>query len=308
MATQNHVCGKSKKPGKIILFGEHFVVYQAPALSIPVHSLHLVCQANKTSVETSTSSTISTNVLDTLQTQALSLLGNDSHRFQLDILSTIPMGKGLGSSAALCVAVIEALAACHQIKLEKKQCVAFSNELEKFFHHFPSGLDVTTIIENLPLYFHSLHSYQALCKRPEIQFLIIDTGIKRNTKEAVLAVKKLKTTNPVLFQKCFDSYNEIAEAARLSFEKGNLSSIPDLMCENQRLLKTIGVSHPRIDDFIDLIESNGLHGAKISGAGLGGILILPIITPHHHLLQLLENINDLCSKKEFEGFQPLGIA
>jgi len=181
--------------------------------------------------------------------------------------------SGLGSSAAVCVALLRALSAHLDIPLSVERLAELSLELEKFFHGTPSGIDTSVIAFGKPVYFVRGRPPELLHPAGRLQLVIGDSGEPSNTAEVVGAVRKVRGQEPNRYERLFDAIGEIAERARRQIETGQGAALGKLMDDNHALLAEIGVSSPRLDQLVSAARRAGAQGAKLSGAGRGGNVI-----------------------------------
>lgn len=273
-------------PGKIILFGEHAVVYGRPALAVPVTDV----QANATVTE---------NRLGTIRIEApgiglnadlqalppihplaavtravLGALGIvHPPSFTMRIESTIPIASGLGSGAAVSVAAIRALASFLGCVMPDEKVSTLAFEIEKLHHGTPSGIDNIVITYVKPVYF--LKGCPVETFHPSVPFTIVigDTGVSASTKESVREVRGLWQDDPARFEKMFDVVGEIVQKARTAIERGEMIDLGLLMDKNHSLLQEMTVSSQMLDRLVDAARSAGALGAKLSGSGRGGNMI-----------------------------------
>jgi mevalonate kinase len=273
-------------PGKIILFGEHAVVYGQPALAVPVFQVHvevriedgseagILIDAPEIALHAQFSSLPSTNPLHTTIEYVLKLYGIlIPPALTIQITSTIPVASGLGSGAAVSVAVIRALAAHlgHAITAEQVNHLAY--QVEKIHHGTPSGIDNTAITYAKPVYFVRGQPIETLQVNTPFTLVIADTGISAPTKESVQDVRKLWDIDSVRWERVFKRVGEIAEKARQAIENGTWQEMGNLMDANHALLQEMTVSSPELDRLIVAAKASGAQGAKLSGGGRGGNMI-----------------------------------
>jgi mevalonate kinase len=291
----------SSAPGKIILFGEHAVVYGRPALAVPVMQVH----AN---VEISDSSRagIWIEAPDVDLNSELNTLPSDHpiasviHNFlflsrvppsplhpspagrgcegkfsnlDIKITSTIPVASGLGSGAAVTVALIRALSSHLNHPMTDEQINAFAYEIEKLHHGTPSGIDNTVVTYARPVYFVKGQPIETFRVGQPFTIVIGNTGIPAPTRESVGDVRRLWEADKVKWESVFDQVGEIAKKARATIEKGKIDELGKLMDQNHALLQEMTISSPELDRLVSAARQAGALGAKLSGGGRGGNMI-----------------------------------
>ena len=288
--------------GKIILFGEHSVVYGRPAIAVPVTQVK--AQATVEGVEEGRGITVVARDLgrtyrldqappdDPLRqiiVLTLERLGHGprglapwgvglDHDLTITISSTIPIARGLGSGAAVSTAIVRALIehfsdqGC-QPQLGPQDISDLVFETERIHHGTPSGIDNTVIAFEKPVYFVKDKTCEVFQVKRPLLIAIGDTGVPSPTKLAVSDVRRAWEREPSRYNRLFDRMGEIAVRARQAIERGGIGEIGHLMDENQRLLQEIGVSSPELERLIEAARKAGALGAKLSGAGRGGNMI-----------------------------------
>jgi len=269
--------GKGSGHGKIILFGEHFVVYGAPAIAAGISNTSdvEVKKANENKIVSKQ------RVIPELSVVAignvLSAMGMKD-KYEVTLTGDLPTEGGLGSSAAFCVGLVRALAHEKKLHLEPEQVNRFAYEGEKAFHGNPSGIDnyIAThrgVIEftrgKTPL--ESKFVKMELSK--PLDFVISMTGKIGSTPKMIEAVRKFKEEDEEEFSQLKDEYFKIANEGRKFVEKGKLDEIGSLMNANQNLLSELGVSDETNDAIVELAMKHGAYGAKLTGGGGGGCCI-----------------------------------
>ncbi|MBN2149347.1 MAG: mevalonate kinase [Anaerolineales bacterium] len=276
-------------PGKIILFGEHAVVYHRPAIAVPV------CQVSaKATVMPNPRGQTGMVRIQAPDIHLDALLADlpDQHPLAaavyatanalgaahipsctLRIKSTIPVAAGLGSGAAVSVAIIRSLAAYlgHPLPEESVSKIAF--EIEKIHHGTPSGIDNTVVTYARPVYFIKGQPIQQLRVGKPFTIVIGDTGIASLTAKVVGDVRKAWQKHKAEYEAMFDSAGAIADSARQAIEKGSLESLAPLIDANHGLLRKMGVSCPELEALVQAARKAGALGAKLSGGGRGGNMI-----------------------------------
>lgn len=283
-------------PGKIILFGEHAVVYGRPAIAVPVRQIRaravvsadprgqpgavriqaadIELDAWLDELETDHPlKRVVNGVLKELQIERLPAC-------KLQITSSIPVAAGLGSGAAVSVATIRALAAFLGHPLTDERVSALAYEVEKLHHGTPSGIDNTVITYAAPVYFKKGQPIEILHLGSRFTIVIGDTGISSPTLAAVSDLRKLWLSDPHHYEAIFDSAGEIVQRARVCIENGMLQALGPLMDENQSLLEQMGVSGAELEKLVQAARQAGALGAKLSGGGRGGNMIA-LVHPQH---------------------------
>lgn len=273
-------------PGKVILFGEHAVVYGRPALAVPVSQVRatatiepappgsgLTIIAPQVGKHLSLASSPSDEPLSLAARLTLECLHTREPDAILTISSTIPVAGGLGSGAAVSTALVRALAGFLGCELDNARISELVFEVEKIHHGTPSGIDNTVIAYEQPIYFIRGHPVQRLKTGAPFTLLIGDTGISSPTREAVAQVRRAWEEQTARYEALFDRIGAVAEQARAAIETGDIRRLGLLMDENQALLVEIGVSSPELDALVRAARSAGALGAKLSGAGRGGNMV-----------------------------------
>jgi mevalonate kinase len=274
-------------PGKVILFGEHAVVYGQPAIAVPVAQVRA-----KATVETASESQGITVIAqdlgqsysleqappdDALRAIVVSTLEQmgmgTQHDLTLTVSSTIPMARGLGSGAAVSTAIVRALSRYLGHPLSPQAISNLVYETEKIHHGTPSGIDNTVIAFEKPVYFVKDQMTEIFSVERPFLLAIADTGIASPTKIAVSHVRRAWEREQQKYEEIFDEIGTIAEMGRRAIERGEIETAGRLMNENHRLLQLIGVSSPELEGLVEAAREGGALGAKLSGAGRGGNII-----------------------------------
>ena len=276
-------------PAKIILFGEHAVVYGRPAIAVPVlevkaravvraepraapgsiqihaPAMDLVASYEDLPVEhpLGTAVRLALEAVDVPRPPALSLR----------VTSTIPMAAGMGSGAAVSVAVMRALSAFLGRPLPDERVCELAYQVEKLYHGTPSGIDNTTVTYARPVFFIRGQPLQTLLVCEPFTIVIGDTGISSPTSVAVGDVRQSWEAETVRYEALFDAAGSLAGEARQAIESGDIAALGPLMDENQRLLVEMGVSSEELDQLVQAAATAGALGAKLSGGGRGGNMI-----------------------------------
>ena len=277
---------KATAPGKVILFGEHAVVYGRPAIAAPVS------QMRATAVITPSPDSDTHLIAPDLNlAMTLSEAGEENPLaaavrqvalplqlppFTLTVTSQIPIASGMGSGAAITAAIIRALAQYLGLPASNEWVSELTYEVEKLYHGTPSGIDNTVVAYEQPVYFvrqQPQNRIEAFRVARPLHLLIAGTGIRSSTKVVVGDVRRQWQADPARFESLFDGCGQIADQARAAIERGDLAEIGRLMSQNHALLQQMTVSSPELDQLVTAALQAGALGAKMSGAGRGGNMI-----------------------------------
>ncbi|MBC8509344.1 MAG: mevalonate kinase [Anaerolineales bacterium] len=289
-------------PGKIILFGEHAVVYGQPAIAIPVHQVRanasvtpeingdpgvVRIQAPNIDLDTRLDELNLDHPLAAAIEGVTASLGiSRIPACTLRVTSTIPVASGLGSGAAVSVAVIRAMAGFLGQPMANEQVSKIAFEVEKIHHGTPSGIDNTVVTFAKPVYFVKGHPIETFNITNPFTIIIGDTGIASPTKETVGDVRLRWQANPKKFEAFFAAVGSITKSARAAIESGHPVRLGPLMNENHALLQEMGVSSPTLDRLVQAALDSGALGAKLSGGGRGGNMIALAATGNEKLISL----------------------
>jgi mevalonate kinase len=277
-------------PGKIILFGEHAVVYGRPALAVPVTQVHVEVNISASArgiwidaPDVDLHAELNTLASDHPIASVINNLLFLSHvspfpNLEIKIASTIPVASGLGSGAAVTVALTRALAAHLGHAMTDEDVNAFAYEIEKLHHGTPSGIDNTVVTYAKPVYFVKDRPIETFKVGGPFTIVIADTGIPAPTKESVGDVRQLWEADRRRWEGVFDEIADISFSARRVIEEGWIHMLGVLMDENHAHLQQMTVSSPELDSLVDAARGAGALGAKLSGGGRGGNMIA-LVTP-----------------------------
>ena len=270
-------------PGKLILSGEHSVVYGYSALAMAVD------RGITVTLDKRNGKTICPQADERLQ-QALSLV-LPSHGLHVSFHSDLPIGRGMGSSAALSIAIQRALAKHEERTLTFEEEFELGMIMERFFHGQPSGVDHTVSSLGRGVLYRKEQGKPLIqpFDIPNFKLLVIDSGSAGNTAELVHQVKRNHHKDSIK-QGIEDigsvTQDIIRELQQPTFNPNNLGR---LFSRNHELLQTIGVSTPTLDLLVNEALDKGALGAKLSGAGGGGIVFALVEEPNG----IMEHIQSL---------------
>lgn len=276
-------------PGKVILCGEHAVVYGQPAIALPVTEIQVKCAIfakpnwapSRVLIKDQTIGLFSAltslrpdhPIRKTIDLSLSALAIDHLPACEIQIHSTIPIGGGLGSSAAVSVAVARAISAFLGHPFDNLIVNDISFEIEKLHHRTPSGIDNSVITYAKPVFYVYGTPLEWLNFNLPMTFLIADSGKKGSTAKAVSQVRQSWQSSTPEYENYFREIGEIALRIRDLLIEGDLPKVGILMTKNHEILKKIGVSLPVLNLLVETSITAGAYGAKLSGGGLGGNIL-----------------------------------
>jgi mevalonate kinase len=292
----DHVFGYA--PGKVILLGEHAVVYGQPAIAAPLdRGIRVVVseRASSDQGEDVRGPTLKGRALDGASfsgrpdpkgdgpaamrealDKVVELFGEGARDLALTAEGNIPAGAGLGSSAALSVALVRALHQWFDTPAPEQTVLEQAYLIEKVFHGNPSGVDHTTIASGALTWFQRTEAgtvtEQIELARP-LHLAIGLAGPHAGTAHAVAALADRRRRHPEAYAHLFDGLGALTREARSCLESGRLGALGELWDVAQGYLNALGVSTPTIEALCAIARDSGALGAKLTGAGCGGAVI-----------------------------------
>jgi mevalonate kinase len=269
-------------PGKIILFGEHAVVYGKPAIAIPVSGMRASAWSetgengltiNALDLNEKFSITDENNQFSVLAQSILAKTNQNEPNLTINLSSKLPQGSGMGSSAATSTAVCRALSGYLGVNLAENEISELVFDAEKVVHGTPSGIDNTVVAYEMPVYFIKGEKPETFEPGKKFFLVIGDTGIEASTKETVSNVRDNWKKEPGLMDGYFDEIERITNQGKIAIEKGNEKIVGEMMDENHELLNSIGVGHDKLEKLIDIAKDTDALGAKLTGGGGGGNMV-----------------------------------
>lgn len=301
-------------PGKIILFGEHAVVYGQPAIAATIdRGIRVAVTARGDGLRPGDSGRVEAarSVGPVLRSSSgglparcrpdssegagdgegperlrralgvlVELCGERTRNLLFSIDGAIPAGAGLGSSAALAVAMLRGV---HRFfddpPLSEDVLVERAFALERVFHGNPSGVDHSVIARGgcyaytRPAEGSSVGEVARVKLARRLRLAVAIAGSHAGTAHAVGALKERARRHPAHYQRIYDGIGALASSARAQLEDGALGAVGELMDVNQGYLNALGVSTPAIEALCAIARERGALGAKLSGAGGGGAVI-----------------------------------
>ncbi|MCX4784539.1 mevalonate kinase [Streptomyces sp. NBC_01264] len=260
-------------PGKAILLGEHAVLHGQPAIaaSLPIG---MTLTASST-----THSARRPRCRDPKLRQAVQLatafFHMDERNISIRIRSALPAGAGLGSSAALSVALVRAIANLHAAELSQTDLLRMATEIECVFHGRSSGLDVCTVLHTGLIWYQptTIPAMHPLAIPREFALVIGLTTERRSTSTSTTTIEAETARNAPLVERSMTELGTLATLARTAITGGDIAALGQLMNAAHSHLHSLGLATPSTNSAINTARAAGAIGAKLTGAGGGGAFI-----------------------------------
>jgi mevalonate kinase len=277
----------AQAPGKVILFGEHAVVYGRPAIAVPVTEVQasacvepgesgqgVVVVAPDLGRRIVLREAAEDEPLARIVRVTLARIKAEGEPdLTITVTSTVPVARGMGSGAAVSTSIVRALSRHFDFWLTSRAISDLVFQTEVLYHGTPSGIDNTVISFEKPIYFVKDEGWEVFWVGKPLLLVVADTGTVSSTKEVVTDLRQRYQADPAQYAPTFDRIGEIVSAARTCIERGQDEDLGRLMDENHDLLQRLGVSCAELDRLVEVARSEGALGAKMSGAGWGGNMI-----------------------------------
>ncbi len=272
--------------GKVILLGEHAVVYGAHALAAPIplaiqarvedsdNGVHLIIPRWGVEEKLRRGEDHQYSIYQSLDL-ILERLGLRDRGIRIEIFPNIPRAAGLGGSAALAVSIIRALAKHFNIPLTDEAINELAYESEKIVHGTPSGIDNTMATYGKFILFRKGNPPEMKeIKVPKpIPIVIGLSGVESLTAKMVARVREAWEKNRSLYDSIFKQIDELVLEAAEAVQRYDLEKLGELMNVNQGLLNALQVSSWELEELIEIARNNGALGAKLTGGGGGGAMV-----------------------------------
>lgn len=305
---------RASAPAKVILFGEHFVVYDRLAIAAaidlrayvdvkPRHDYKIVISSSAMDLcgeftfdgdyagdaRLKPIYVAARNVLD---------LAGEMVGLNISVESQIPIAAGLGSSAAVLAATTAAISNLLELNLDRDSIFRLALEAERMVHENPSGIDPAISIYGGIIAYRRSEGARRLNINMDLPIVLGDTCIKRETREMILRVSELRRLYPELIDGIMDIGDMVSHLAIRALEGKDLESLGHLMNINHALLSAMGVSNWAIESLVWAARRAGALGAKLTGAGGGGCIIA---------LSTWENMLGVAEAIKMAGGEPLMV-
>ncbi len=298
--------------GKVIILGEHAVVYGKHAIAAPLPlkiKAHLgdyddgVCIfIPKWGVEYKLKQDpAKQHSFEKAASVILNELDLQSRSMKIEVFPDVPRGMGLGGSAAMAVAIIRALDKHFNLKLSDEQVNSLAFLSEKVAHGNPSGIDNTLACYGKPLVYRNSEPplVELLDIKKPIYMVIAFTKNEGLTARTVNKVREAWKKNPILYQRIFDQIDSIVLKGIEAIQSKDYNELGQLMNICHGMLNALQVSTPEIEHLVDLSRVNGALGAKLTGSGGGGSVVA--------ICQDIDSQSNLISSIKNEGFSAVPV-
>lgn len=288
-------------PGKVILLGEHGVVYGHPALAAPL-SVGVTAFGRPAKVAgvqvPAQIRGASRALLQDAFAAAVRASGAPPLRVRLE--SELPPSMGLGSSAAVSVACARLLLTARRGgEASSREVCRLAWEMEKVFHGTPSGVDHTTSAEATLIHFRrppgseKARVLRVRSPRP-LGLVVALVGARPSTRATVAALRARQAKWPGRYARLFEEIGTLVDEGRAAVEHGDAELLGDLMNMNQGLLAALGLSSSGIEQMVYRLREAGALGAKLTGAGGDGGAVIALFEDAPRAATRLERAGVRC--------------
>lgn len=271
---------------KAILLGEHAVVHGMPAVAVPLRNLRAVATLAPGDPENDGILVDAPDIglcgdprrdprlhpLALAVKTAFATLHRPTPPLKLRVSSAIPVGKGLGSGAAVAVATVRAVASWTTSPWSPQAVSAMAFEVEKVHHGNPSGLDNTVVALEKAVRYRRGEEPQPI-DIPLLRLVLADAGPAPPTAEMVDLVSRRLVAEPSESRARLDGLGALAEKGLAALKTRDLAALGAAMSGAHAHLAGLGVSTPALDRLVSAALDAGALGAKLAGAGGGGYMI-----------------------------------
>ena len=306
---------KASAPGKVILFGEHFVVYGGKAILCSINKRITVTAEKTNERKISINSEIGKLILEPNKSileidsplkpfyyLASKALENEETGIHIQIDSEIPLGSGLGSSSACCVAGAAAIFKLFG-NISKEKTLELAIEAEKTIFENTSGADCTVCTYGGIIEYDKNNGFKKIEDEPNFQLVIANSNIEHSTQSMVSKVKEFENKNKEEFSRLSNLESKLIENVSILLKENKPEELGEKINQNQEYLEILGISNNELTKMIKIGQESSF-GAKITGSGGGGCIFA--LTNESNLqstLKKFKNNNYECfsAKIDFKG-------
>ena len=292
---------KASAPGKVILFGEHFVVYGVKAILCSINKRVTVTAEKTSERKISINSEIGKLVLEPNKSileinsplkpfyyLANKAIENEDTGIHIEIDSEIPIGAGLGSSSACCVAGSAAIFKLFG-NISKEEILKRAIEAERTIFENTSGADCTVCTYGGVMEYDKNKGFKKIQDEPNFQLIIVNSNIEHSTQSMVFKVKEFKNRNKEEFSRLKNLESKLVEDVLRLVKEKKIKEIGEKMNQNQEYLETLGISNNELTKMVKIGQESS-YGAKITGSGGGGCIF--VLTNESDLQRILKEFKD----------------
>ena len=274
---------KASAPGKVILFGEHFVVYGVKAILCAINKRITVTaeeidekkisiKSNIDELELEPNKPISEidSPLKPFYYLANKIIQDKNSGIKIEVESEIPLGVGLGSSSACCVAGAAAISKLFE-NISKEEILKLAIEAEKTIFQNTSGADCTVCTFGGLMEYDKENGFSKIESEPNFHLVIANSNVEHSTDSVVAEVRKFKESNEEEFSKLCKDESDLIENVLELLKENNIKELGQKAIQNQEYLERIGISNDKLRGMIQVGKKSSF-GAKITGAGGGGCI------------------------------------
>ena len=230
------------------------------------------------------------------------MIQNQNTGIEIIVESDIPLGVGLGSSSACCVAGAAAISRLFN-KTSKEEILKLAIEAEKTIFENTSGADCTVCTYGGIMEYDKENGFKKIESEPNFHLVIANSNIEHSTESIVTRVREFKEMDETRFATLCSNESKLVKDVLKFLKENNIKKIGDKAIQNQEYLETIGISNDKLREMIQ-IGQNKSFGAKITGAGGGGCIFA--LTDESNLDQTInqfkeKNYDCFSVKIDFKG-------